>query len=423
MDHLAALMRAEPPPLAERRAVLERFAAALERRAEEMAQLIMRATRKPISASRGEVARGIGTIRGTAAACARLEPERVELGGAASAMITRVPLGPVLAVTPFNFPLNLALHKLCPAFAAGCATLWKPSPQAPGVAELARALLIEAGCPEAMLVLAPLSNDEVAATCADPRLAVLSFTGSVPVGRKLQALAARAKVILELGGNAAAILHRPREVNAAARSVANAATGHAGQVCISVQRIFYPAERREWRDALVEAFRAVPTGDPARNETVCGPVISPEAKTRIEGVLEGYRAAGGHALCGGEWNGLTLAPTLVEGVPAAHPLVRDTEIFAPIATLHPCRDLDEMLALADDTPFGLQAGLFSDDEAAIGRALARLRVGTLVVNDAPNRRDDRLPYGGTRDSGVGREGTFDAIMDYSEPRVAYRPNG
>jgi acyl-CoA reductase-like NAD-dependent aldehyde dehydrogenase len=140
-------------------------------------------------------------------------------------------------------------------------------------------------------------------------------------------------------------------------------------------------------------------------------------------VLDGYRTAGGRALCGDEWSGLTLAPTLVEGVPAAHPLVRDTEIFAPIATLHPCRDLDEMLALADDTPFGLQAGLFSDDETAIARALARLRVGTLVVNDAPNRRDDRLPYGGTRDSGVGREGTFDAVMDYSEPRVAYRPNG
>jgi acyl-CoA reductase-like NAD-dependent aldehyde dehydrogenase len=423
MDHLAALMRAEPPPLAERRAVLERFAALLERRGEEMARLITSSTRKPITLSRAEVTRGLGTIRGTATACARLEPQRVELGGAANAVIHRVPLGPVLAVTPFNFPLNLALHKLCPAFAAGCATLWKPSPQAPGVADLARALLIEAGCPEAMLALAQLTNEEVAAACADPRLAVLSFTGSVPVGRKLQSLARRAKVILELGGNAAAILHRPRDLAVAAKAIAIAATGHAGQVCISVQRIFYPADRSDWREALIAAFRAVPTGDPEREETICGPVISPEAKARIQGVLDGYRAAGGHALCGGEWSGPTLAPTLVEGLPAAHPLVRDTEIFAPIATLHACRDLDEMLALADDTPFGLQAGFFSDDEAAVARALARLRVGTVVVNDAPNRRDDRLPYGGTRDSGVGREGTHDAVMDYSEPRVLYRPHG
>jgi acyl-CoA reductase-like NAD-dependent aldehyde dehydrogenase len=422
MDAISSWLGAQPPPPPERMAALRDFAETCTQRAEALARDITRSTRKPIALSRAEVTRGLATIRGTIAAAHLLEPRPVALAPG-RAEIHQRPIGPALAITPFNFPINLALHKLCPAILAGCPSLWKPSPQAPGVAEAVVEALRCSGIGEDLVRLASLGNDDVAALCADPRVALISFTGSVPVGKRLRALAAGARrVVLELGGNAAVILHRPRDLAAAVRAIAIGACANAGQSCISVQRILIPEGRAEWRDALVSAFLTVPTGDPERDETVCGPVISPAAKTRIVGLLEDLRRAGGRVLCGGTWDGLVLAPTLVEGVAAEHPLVRATEAFAPLATLHPYRDLDHALAIADDTPFGLQTGLYSDDEDAVRRALARLRVGALVVDDVPTRRDDRLPYGGMRDSGVGREGTLATVLDYCEPMVLYHPN-
>ncbi len=426
---LNALRTFVPPPLAQRRLILGRFATLVEGAAEDLARAITAATAKPIALSRIEVARGLGTIRGTAQAMASLEPRSVDLGSGARGEIHRVPLGPVLAVTPFNFPLNLSLHKLCPAIAAGCPVIWKPSPLAPGVAEATLELLRRAGAPPGMVTVRQLSNDEVAGLCADPRLAVMSFTGSVPVGKQLRRLATSARCLLELGGNAAVILGEDiaqPAMAAIADTVACGATANAGQVCISVQRILIPetpALSVAWRDALVAAFARVPTGDPWDERTVCGPVIDERAKARIDGVLDAYRAAGGRVLAGGRWNGLVLEPTLVDGVPAAHPQVRDSEVFAPIATLHAYRDLDHALAIADDTPFGLQAGMFSADRAAIATAFERLSVGTLVVNDVPGRRDDRLPYGGMKDSGTGREGTMATLLDYTQEKVVYFPNG
>jgi len=418
---LARAVAYQPPALAERRDLLLRWAALVERDRAALAQAITVATRKPIRLARSEVDRALLTLRGTAAVAARLEAQEIELGvGSGRAGVHRVALGPVLAVTPFNFPINLALHKLAPAVLAGCGTMLKPSPKAPGVAEALLARLAEAGAPADAVQLAAWTDAEVAGAVRDPRLALLTFTGSAAVGRHLQALGPRARVILELGGNAACILHQIDDAPAVAERVALGACAHAGQVCISVQRVFYPAARADWRQALIDAFARFPTGDPADDRVLCGPVIDAAAKARIQALLDRYRAQGARVLTGGTWDGLVLAPTLIEGLAADAPGVGDCEAFAPLATLHPYRDLDEALAGATSGPFGLQAGLFSRDEVAIARAFQRLEVGTLVVGDVPARRDDRLPYGGMKDSGCGREGTLETVLDYTQPKVLWR---
>ncbi len=410
----------DPLPPGERRSLLVRWADRIERQQEPLARLITTATGKPLRLSRSEVDRGILTIRGTVAAMERLAPQALSLETAGSAEIHQVPLGPVLAVTPFNFPLNLALHKLAPAIAAGCPVIWKPSPQAPGVAEMALELLTHADAPEGLVQLAHLSNDQVAAMVQDDRLAVLSFTGSQAVGHHLQRLSTRAKVQLELGGNAAVILHQLEDPAAVARQIALGACAHAGQVCISVQRIFVPMEHPEWTTALVAAFEALPSGDPFLEATLNGPVISDLAKDRISTLLARYAAQGGQTLCGGTWDGRVLAPTLVGNLPAIAPGVYDTEAFAPLATIHHYGDVDGAIHLAELTPFGLQCGLYTHDEAVVRKAFAAINVGTLVINDVPSRRDDRLPYGGMKDSGTGREGTLDTVLEYTQPKVLWR---
>jgi aldehyde dehydrogenase (NAD+) len=410
----------DPLPPGERRSLLVRWADRLQLHGEEMARTITTATGKPIRLSRTEVERGLATIRGTAEAMDLLAPRSLSLDAAGSAEIHRVPLGPVLAVTPFNFPLNLGLHKLAPAIAAGCPVVWKPSPRAPGVAELALRLLLNADCPQGLVQLAALSDGEVAELVGDERLAVLSFTGSAVVGRQLQRLCTRAQALLELGGNAAVILHQVDDIATVARQIAVAACAQAGQSCVSVQRIFVPVEHPEWKVELVDAFRALPSGDPWAEATLNGPVISPLAKERIAGLLARYQAQNGIVLTGGSWDGLVLAPTLIDGLPAIAPGVYDTEAFAPLATIHDYGDITSAIHLAELTPFGLQCGLYSDDAAVIRRAFGTIEVGTLVINDVPTRRDDRLPYGGMKDSGTGREGTLETVLAYTQPKVLWR---
>jgi acyl-CoA reductase-like NAD-dependent aldehyde dehydrogenase len=409
----------DPLPRGERQSLLVRWADRLQRQSEALAQLITRSTGKPIRLSRNEVERGIGTVRGTISAMERLRPESITLDTAGNAEIHHVPLGPVLAITPFNFPFNLALHKLAPAIAAGCPVIWKPSPQAPGVAEFALEQLKHADSPDGLVQIAHLSNDQVAAMVQDNRLAVLSFTGSQKVGHHLQRLTTRAKVMLELGGNAAVILHQLDDPVAVARQIALGACANSGQVCISVQRIFVPISRPEWITALIDAFNAIPSGDPFNDTTINGPVISEEAKTRIHDLLVRYRTQNGRILCGGMWSDRILAPTLIGDLPAIAPGVYDTEAFAPLASIHLYDDIDGAIHLAELTPFGLQCGLYTHDEAVIRKAFAAINVGTLVINDIPTRRDDRLPYGGMKDSGVGREGTLNTVLDYTQPKVLW----
>jgi acyl-CoA reductase-like NAD-dependent aldehyde dehydrogenase len=399
-----------------RAAALLAWADRLEGAAEALARTITTATGKPIRASRVEVTRALATLRFTAAQAARLQPEELVLPGAGRAERHRVPLGPVLAITPFNFPLNLALHKLAPALLAGCPVTWKPSPKAPGVAEAALAL---AG--DLPVRLWHGTDQEVAQALTAPDLAVVSFTGSVAVGYALQARTTRARVLLELGGTAAVIIDDPGPLDPMAQAVALGAAGQAGQSCVSVQRIFVPRHRQDVVDALVQAFAALPHGDPWDAAVWCGPVIDDGAAARIAGELEGLRARGGRFLTGGTWTGRVLAPTLVDGLPPEDPASGQRELFAPIALLHRYDQVDDALAAVDATPFGLQAGLWSQDEAVIARAFARLQVGGLVINDVPTRRDDRLPYGGCRDSGNCREGALVAVDDYLTDKILWWP--
>jgi acyl-CoA reductase-like NAD-dependent aldehyde dehydrogenase len=416
-----AVAHIDPMPAGERRSLLTNWADRIGRRAEDLARAITTATRKPIRLARAEVGRGAEVVRQTAAAMDRIAAVPVDLGGAGLAEVHLVPVGPVLAVTPFNFPLNLPLHKIAPALAAGCPVLWKPSAKAPGVAELAHELLVQAGAPPALVQILAIDDAATRALAADPRLGLVSVTASVVAGRELQA-AARARVVLELGGANAVILHDPVDAAAAARLVAVGACAHAGQVCSSVQRIFVPEGRDDLVDALDRAFRDLPTGDPWDERTVCGPVIDQAARDRIDGHLRRLQAAGGRCRTGGTWDGLVLAPTLIDGLPAHAPGVADTEAFAPLATVHRYRDLPAALHQVDCSPFGLQAGLFARDEADIRLAFHLLQVGTLVIDDVPTRRDDRLPFGGMKASGLGREGTAAGILDLVQPKVLWRPH-
>jgi acyl-CoA reductase-like NAD-dependent aldehyde dehydrogenase len=410
----------DPLPLGERQSILVRFADRLERHSDLFANTITQATKKPIRLSRNEVERAINTVRGTAAAMSRLQPQSLSLDHAGSAEIHHVPLGPVLAITPFNFPLNLAIHKLAPAIAAGCPVIWKPSPHAPGVAELTLGHLLNADCPEQFVQVAHLSNDEVATMVQDERLAVLSFTGSQQVGHHLQQLTKRAKVMLELGGNSAVILHQLDDPVSVARQIAMGACANAGQICVSVQRIFVPDNKPEWISALIDAFRTLPSGNPHDEKTINGPIISSAAKNRIEDLLARYKAQNGQILCGGTWDNHVLAPTLIDNLPAIAPGVYDTEAFAPLATIHRYGDIDGAIHLAELTPFGLQCGIYTHDENVVRKAFAAINVGTLVINDIPTRRDDRLPYGGMKNSGNGREGTFESVLEYTQPKVLWR---
>lgn len=420
-DHLAiAHAHVDFLPAGERASLLTRWAERLRRDQEGLARLITAATAKPLRLARQEVERGVALLHATAEELPRLAPRSVNLGDGGTAELHRLPVGPVLAITPFNFPLNLALHKIAPALLAGCPVLWKPSPKAPGVAEAILAHLLHAGADAGVVQIIPASNTEVAALAADPRLAVLSFTGSAEVGRALQAVALHARVVLELGGNAAVIVHRTTQPEDVARRIAHGACANAGQVCISVQRILVPANEPLWRTALIDAFTRIPAGDPWIDATLCGPLIDDSAVQRITNELSGVVARGGTILTGGTFTGRTLAPTLIAGLPASDPAVRDREIFAPIAYMLPYTSIDEALTIADNTPFGLSAGIFTDDEAVISAAFARIQVGTLVIGDVPTRRDDRLPYGGVKGSGTGREGAFVAVDTYLIDKVLWR---
>ena len=421
IDPLAvALAHVDFLPAGERAGLLTRWAERLHRDQEALARTITTATGKPLRLARLEVERGVRLIHATVEELPRLAPQSVNLGDGGTAEIHHQPAGPVLAITPFNFPLNLALHKIAPALLAGCPVLWQPSPKAAGVAEAALAHLLHAGADAGVVQLLSASHPQIAALAADPRLAVLSFTGSQPVGRTLQKAATQARVVLELGGNAAVIIHRNPQPADIARRIAHGACAHAGQVCISVQRIFVPAGEGHWRTALIEAFTQVPCGDPWMDATICGPLIDEQAVDRVRAEIAGAVARGGTILCGGTFTGRTLAPTLIAGLPAADPAVRDREVFAPIAYLLPYASIDEALTLADDTPFGLNAGIFTDDEMVIAAAFARIHVGTLVINDVPTRRDDRLPYGGVKASGIGREGSLAALKTYVIEKVLWR---
>jgi acyl-CoA reductase-like NAD-dependent aldehyde dehydrogenase len=408
----------------ERRDVLRGVAKVIRERADEIARLIAREAGKPITQAKGEVARAVSTFDIASEEASRMKGEVIPLDQTPVAAPyvgewVYSPAGPVLGVAPFNFPLNLVAHKVAPALACGCSILLKPPPQAPLTSLLLAAIVREAGAPEDALLVVPCANDVAETMVRDDRFATLSFTGSAKVGWMLKGIAGKKRVLLELGGNAAAIVHEDADRAWALERIVSGAFAYAGQVCIKVQRLYVHRPIAEaFIGDLVARARAIAPANPLEEATLLGPMIDEANAKRVEAWVEEARAAGGEVLCGGTREGSRYAPTVIgfRGDGRGTKVV-DEEIFGPVLTVHTYETWDDALKMADATRYGLQAGIFTDSHARIREAFTRLHVGGLIVNDAPTFRVDSMPYGGTRDSGLGREGVRFAMEEMMERKL------
>jgi acyl-CoA reductase-like NAD-dependent aldehyde dehydrogenase len=409
-------------PTHARVSALQALAERVRARGDEIAELIARESGKPIRYARAEVARATTTLslgaHTAATLCGEVLPADIAKAGERKLLLyRRVPRGVVGAIGPFNFPLNLLAHKLAPALAVGAPIVLKPPHQAPGacllLAELALELDLPAGTVNA--VHAPAEVAELLAR--DRRIAVLSFTGSDRVGFKLKGLAADKQVLLELGGNAPCIVDETVDVESVLPRIVEACWANAGQVCIKAQRLLIHQSRfDDFVERFVAATRAVPVGDPMDERTVVGPLIEKQQVDRVLGLVRDAERAGARVLAGGQASGSIVEPTVIVDANPELSVYKD-EVFGPVTTLAPFRDFDDAIEQANATRFGLQASLFTRD---VGRALAafeRLDYGGVIVNEPPTFRIDNYPYGGTKDSGRGREGVRFAAEEYTEPRV------
>ncbi len=409
-------------PTWEREGILSRAAEILERRAEEFAMTLVREAGKPIRFARAEVARAVHTLRLSSAQASRITGKIIPIdtapwGKGKIGFVRYVPAGPVAAISPFNFPLNLSLHKVGPAVAAGNPSVLKPATSTPITACKLASLFEEAGAPPGWLSVVPCDRKLGSVLVEDSRFGVLSFTGSPAAGWKIRERAGRKKVALELGGNAAVILHEDADLDRAVPKIVLAAFGFAGQSCISVQRILiHESIYGEASERLYNAVKAVKAGDPMDEDTVVGPLITREAADRVVDWIGKAREAGAKVLCGGEREGNLVQPTLLENVPRRAEVDR-LEVFGPVANLHEYGDFEEALAQVNDSVYGLQAGVFTRDVERIFRAWEDLEVGGVVVNDVPTFRVDSMPYGGVKESGAGREGPEWAMEHMTEPRL------
>lgn len=417
----AAAPRAALPTHARVR-MLRDAAAALERDAEALARLVVAEIGKPLKDARREVARTVGTLRLAAEEASRVRGEvlPLDLDEASEgrwAIARRFARGPALFITPFNFPLNLAAHKVAPAVAVGLPFALKPDPRAEKCAARLLGALVAAGWPADAGVLVAGPNPLVEALAADERLRVLSFTGSAAVGWRLKGLAGKKHAVLELGGDAGVLVCADADLPWAAARCVWGAYSYSGQVCISVQRIFVEkAVHAEFRKLLVANIQHLKCGDPSDETVDVGPLIDEAAAARVESWVKEAVAGGAKLWAGGPRQGAFLPPALVEGVPADAQLARE-EVFGPVALLEAVDSRERGLDRLADGRYGLQAGVFTNDLAFVSRAYARLPVGGVVVNDAPTWRSDAMPYGGLRDSGLGREGVRSTIEEYTEVRT------
>ena len=406
----------------ERERILRIVADRLEERAEEFARTLVMEAGKPIRFARAEVARAVHTLRLSAAQASRITGKIIPIdtapwGKGKTGFVRYVAAGPVAAISPFNFPLNLSLHKVGPAVAAGNPSVLKPASSTPVTACKIASLFEEAGAPPGWLSVVPCDRNLGQRLVDDPRFKVLSFTGSPAAGWEIRRRADRKKVALELGGNAAVILHEDADLDRAIPKIVLAAYGFAGQSCISVQRILaHEGILEEVRERLLAAIAAIRAGDPMDEDTVVGPLITKKAADRVMEWIGRAREAGARVLCGGEREGNLIQPTLLEEVPRDAEVDR-LEVFGPVANLHVYEEFEEALAQVNDSTYGLQAGVFTRDMDGIMKAWRDLEVGGIVVNDVPTFRVDSMPYGGVKDSGTGREGPEWAMEHMTEPRL------
>ncbi len=408
----------------ERKTILSRVAAEIETQQEVFAELIAREAGKPIAQARVEVARSLWTFQIAAEEATRIGGEAMPLdvtptSRGYSGTWVRVPAGPVIAIAPFNFPLNLVAHKLAPALACGCSVVLKPPPQTPLTSLLLAECIRRAGAPDDVVQVLPCEVPVAEKLVRDDRFATLSFTGSAAVGWQLKAISGRKRALLELGGNAAVLVHDDAPLEWACDRVVAGAFGYAGQVCIKVQRLYL---HRPIADSfvarLVERTRAIEPKSPLDPNTVCGPMIDEGNARRVEEWVQDAVRAGARVLCGARRDGNRYWPTILEIDGAGRGLkVVDEEVFGPVLTVHRYESWADAVAMADASRYGLQAGVFTDSRARVAEAFSRLQVGGLVVNDVPTFRVDSMPYGGVRDSGLGREGVRFAIEEMTDRKL------
>jgi acyl-CoA reductase-like NAD-dependent aldehyde dehydrogenase len=406
----------------ERQAVLQHCVERFEERFEELAESLCIEAGKPIKDSRGEVTRLIDTFRFAAEESVRQLGEVMPLdisprAASYTGMWKRVPIGPCSCISPFNFPLNLVAHKIAPALAVGCPFVLKPASLTPVGALIIGEILAETDLPVGAFSILPCRREGARLFTEDERFKLLSFTGSADVGWDLKARAGKKKVVLELGGNAACIVDETADLDDAVERLVFGAFYQSGQSCIGVQRILvHESAYAELKTKLVAKTKALEQGDPKRDDTFIGPMISVKEAQRLESWLNEALSAGATTLCGGKREAAMFEATLVENVPAGQKL-RDEEAFGPIAVLSAFKDFDAALAEVNESRFGLQAGVFTRDIYRAHRAWDVLEVGGVIVGDVPSWRVDHMPYGGVKDSGLGREGIRWSMQDMTEPRM------
>ncbi|WP_245545812.1 aldehyde dehydrogenase family protein [Nocardia higoensis] len=421
---LAHRTLARPVPAHERAAVLDRIADLLLDRKDHLAALICAEVGKPILMAAAEVDRAVDTVRHAAAVARTQVGTGIAMDATASGTgkigFTRpTPIGVVTAIAPFNFPLNLVVHKVAPAFAVGCPVLLKPAPQAPLTSFVLADICEEAGMPEGYLCVVPGDPADISAVIVeDPRVAAISFTGSAAVGWHIAKVAARKKVLLELGNSSPAIIEPDADLELAADKLVPSAFGFAGQTCVSVQRIYAnEAIRAEFTALLRDRIGAVRVGDPRDAGVSCGPLIDDKATERILAGIEQARRSGASIETGARTrpDGV-LEPTLLADVPQSCDLIRE-EAFGPVLSVVGVRSFDEAIELSNDSKYGLQAGVFTADLRKALLATERLNFGTVLVNESPAFRADNMPYGGIRDSGNTKEGPASTARELTVERV------
>lgn len=426
-EAIGAAVQAAPAMAAmaacDRQAVLEHCVQRFRERFDELADALCVEGGKPIKDARGEVTRLIDTFKTAAEAAVDISGEVIPMDRSPRAknyrgMWKRVPIGPCSFISPFNFPLNLAAHKVAPALAVGCPFVLKPASLTPIGALIIGEILAETNLPKGAFSILPCRRDGADLFTTDDRLKLLSFTGSPEVGWDLKARAGKKKVILELGGNAAVVLDETWDsLDDAVERCVIGAFYQSGQSCISVQRILvHESIYDAFREKFVAAVSGLKHGNPREEDTFIGPVISDAEADRMERWIKSAVAAGARVLCGGTRQGRMVQATVLENVPVTEPAYAE-EFFGPMALLKPFRTFDEALAEVNNSRFGLQAGVFTRDIYRAQKAWDTLEVGGVVIGDVPSWRVDHMPYGGVKDSGIGREGIRYAIEDMTELRL------
>jgi acyl-CoA reductase-like NAD-dependent aldehyde dehydrogenase len=419
-EHAFAETRALPAW--RRAAILSHMAHRIEREALDLARGIALEAGKPLSAARHEVERAAETFRVAAEEAKRIGGELLPLDWTAgnegrAGLLRRFPVGPILGITPFNFPLNLVAHKLAPAIASGNPMVIKPAPQTPLTALRLGEIAVDAGWPRGAISVLPCANDVAAGMLTSPHLRMLTFTGSAEVGWRLKSMVPRLRCTLELGGNAAMIVHEDADLDQAARAILSGGFTYSGQSCISVQRVF--VHKMRWQtlaQKLSEGIEQMVGGDPLDERTQVGPMISAATAERAAGWIEQAVEAGARLITGGVRKGAHLSPALLAKVPANTPLFQE-EIFAPVVFLNTYETFEEAIALVNDSRYGLQAAVFTKDWGRIMQAFRELQVGAVLVNESTAWRAEHMPYGGVKDSGVGREGIRAAIESMTEEKM------